>query len=251
MKVIGIMSQKGGVGKSTTSVNFCYELNQKGYKTLLIDMDAQSNTSDTMRCEINNAPTIYEVINGSVDLVSAIQRTDCGDVIPACNQLRDLEDQARSEDISIYILKEKFEDLRNYYDYIVIDTPPNMGFALYSAMIACDEIIIPMIADRYSIQGLIELYQAVVFVRENYNADLTIAGILLTKHSDRMVFARQVREFLENYTKDMGTKLFERAIRETIKVRESQTVKRPLKLYDAYCTAAFDYKAVVEEYLGE
>ena len=252
MKILAFTNEKGGVGKSTSAVNIAYLLQEKGYKVLLCDMDAQSNSSDTMRAQIDGALTMYEVLTDpNIKTSRAIQRTEFIDIIPACHALRDLESQARSNDISIHILKEKLSSLESYYDYIVIDSPPNLGFALYVTLIAADDIIIPMIADRYSIQGLLELYEAIEFIRENYNPDLNIAGILLTRHSDRMVFARKIRAYLEEFASDIGTKVFARAIRETIRVRESQTYKVPLIQSDPYGTATFDYRAVLEKYLGE
>ena len=124
-----------------------------------------------------------------------------------------------------------------------------MGIPLYSSMIASDAVIVPLVADRYSITGLIKLDQVIDFIKDNYNPGLKIAGLLLTRHSDRMIFTRQMREQIESVAETLDTIVFETAIRETIRVKESQTIRVPLQEYAPDCTAARDYEDVINEFL--
>lgn len=254
MYTIAICSQKGGVGKSTTALTLGYGLAKRGYRTLLCDMDMQCNVTDTVRA--NNSEkvsTIYDIIlaDGKAVTEKAVQETEYQNLymIPGHPSMENLEGIVRQKGINATVVKTSLQRVSSRFDYCVIDCPPGMGIPLYSSMIAADSIIVPLVADRYSILGLIKLDQVIEFIKENYNPSLRIAGILLTRHSDRMVFTRQMREQIESVAETLGTIVFERAIRETVKVKESQTIRVPLQEYAPYSTACMDYDAVIDEFI--
>lgn len=249
MKTIVLCNEKGGVGKSTTACFLSQELRIRGYKVLLCDCDPQGNTSDTMKSDSEHVG-VYELFTKpQIESLRAVQKVEYGYLIAGDHRLRDLEETARAENISIYTLRNKLSELSSYFDYCVIDTPPNLGFLLLSSLTAGNTSVIPMACDRYSIQGLLELYEAITMVQEEYNSDLQISGILLTKYSDRAKFSQQVRGFIEDLANDMGTKVFAQTIRNSIRVQEAQTMNVPLQVWDKSGKCTEDYRKFVDEFL--
>lgn len=253
-KIISVANQKGGVGKTTTAQAMTAILQSKGFKTLIIDMDLQCNTTDTYRGEFDGIATLYDVIVNidSISAFAAIQTTDYGDII-ANDPLMIEADKIISENKKgVGILKSKLDALKkkDIYDYIIIDTNPFINKSLYSALVASDEVLIPTEADRYSIQGLARLKQTIDNVRIKHNPDLKIAGLLLTKFNPRARLSKEVKAGLEDVAKMYDTILFNTTIRSSQKVRDSQSVRKTLIGYAPKSTAAEDYVNFVDEYLG-
>lgn len=254
-KTYVIANQKGGIGKTTTATTLAGIL-ARNYKTLLIDADPQGNSTATYQAVIENQSTLYDVMVDSdkIPLKEAIQHMDNGDIVASDPLLSKAEKMLDGDVEGLYRLSDAIDEMiesdksdNTGYDYIVIDTAPSLSVVLYNSLIAADEVIIPVTADAYSIQGLRQLYDTIKAVKKRQNPKLKIAGLLLVKYSGRSNLEKTVLEDLTNIAAEMGTKLFETKIRECIKTKEAQTAKKLLTQYAPNCTTMQDYDAFVEE----
>ena len=253
MRVITIANQKGGIGKTTTATCVSSILNAMGHKTLLIDMDVQCNSTDTYRAETEGVATLYDLIldDNPCSLEEAIQHTESGDIIAGDPQLMHADMKLSMQADAFFKLADALEKVEGY-DFIVIDTNPAVNVLLHNALVASDEVIIPITADRYAVKGLAQLTETIAAVKRRLNPKLNIAGLLLVKYNERTVLNRDIREGLEESAKMAGTKLFDTYIRESIKCRESQTRRMTLIAYAPKCTTETDYEAFVNnELLGK
>lgn len=248
-KTLAIINQKGGVGKSTTAEALAAGLSLKGYKTLSIDLDAQSNMTYTAGAKTDGA-TALGVLTGEVDIAAAIQHTDSGDIIAASKALAGA-DAFITNTGKEYRLKEALEPTRAEYDFIIVDTPPALGILTINALTACDSVIIPAQADIYSIQGIEQLAETMKPVKKYTNPALTIEGILLTRYSPRSVLSREVAELAEKIAAKLGTKLFKATIREAVAVKEAQISQQSLYSYAPKAKVTEDYNRFIAELLGE
>lgn len=248
-KTLAIINQKGGVGKSTTAEALAAGLSLKGYKTLSIDLDAQSNMTYTAGAKTDGA-TALGVLTGEVDIAAAIQHTDSGDIIAASKALAGA-DAFITNTGKEYRLKEALEPIRAEYDFIIVDTPPALGILTINALTACDSVIIPAQADIYSIQGIEQLAETMKPVKKYTNPALTIEGILLTRYSPRSVLSREVAELAEKIAAKLGTKLFKATIREAVAVKEAQISQQSLYSYAPKAKVTEDYSRFIAELLGE
>lgn len=248
-KTLAIINQKGGVGKSTTAEALAAGLSLKGYKTLSIDLDAQSNMTYTAGAKTDGA-TALGVLTGEVDIAAAIQHTDSVDIIAASKALAGA-DAFITNTGKEYRLKEALEPIRAEYDFIIVDTPPALGILTINALTACDSVIIPAQADIYSIQGIEQLAETMKPVKKYTNPALTIEGILLTRYSPRSVLSREVAELAEKIAAKLGTKLFKATIREAVAVKEAQISQQSLYSYAPKAKVTEDYSRFIAELLGE
>ena len=248
-KTLAIINQKGGVGKSTTAEALAAGLSLKGYKTLSIDLDAQSNMTYTAGAKTDGA-TALGVLTGEVGIAAAIQHTDSGDIIAASKALAGA-DAFITNTGKEYRLKEALEPIRAEYDFIIVDTPPALGILTINSLTACDSVIIPAQADIYSIQGIEQLAETMKPVKKYTNPALTIEGILLTRYSPRSVLSREVAELAEKIAAKLGTKLFKATIREAVAVKEAQISQQSLYSYAPKAKVTEDYSRFIAELLGE
>ena len=246
---IAVIKQKGGVGKSTTSNAIGAGLFQRGYKVLFIDLDAQGNLSYSMKCE-NKPLSSLEVLTGTATAREATLTTPQGDIIPASPALASA-DTIITDTGREYRLKEALEPLKEVYDYIIIDTPPALGTLTINALTACDSVIIPAQADIYSLQGIGQLNQTIQTVKRYCNKGLTIKGIVITRYSPRAVLTRDMTDLLEDTAKQLNTKVFTSRIRECIALKEAQASQTDIFTYNPRSNAGIDYKALLEEMIGE
>lgn len=249
MKIIAVINQKGGVGKSTTAEALTAGLLLKGYSCLAIDLDAQGNFSYTAGAKTEGVPTVLEVLTGEVTARKAIQHLQGGDVISANKALAGADAFINSTGKE-YKLKEALEELQGEYQYIVIDTPPALGILTVNALTACHSIIIPAQADIYSLQGIEKLAETIKPVKKYCNPSIFIEGILLTRYSPRSVLSRDVAEIAEKLADKLGTKVFNTTIREAIAVKEAQISQQSLFEYAPKAKVTEDYRAFIEELLG-
>ncbi|MBO5488747.1 MAG: ParA family protein [Eubacterium sp.] len=242
-----VANQKGGIGKSTTATTLAGILGQKG-KTLLIDADPQGNTTSTYEAVIEDQATLYDVMVDSdkLPLEDAIQHMENGDIVASDPLLSKAEKMLDGDVEGLYRLKDAIDELDGY-EYIVIDTAPSLNVILYNCLIAADQVIIPVTADAYSMQGLNQLYDTIKAVQRRQNPKLKVAGLLLVKYAGRSNLERQVAEKLQEQATQMGTKLFDAKIRECVKTKEAQEKKKILIDYAPKCTTALDYMAFVDE----
>jgi len=249
VKIIAVINQKGGVGKSTTAEALTAGLLLKGYTCLAIDLDAQGNLSYTAGAKTEGVPTVLEVLTGEATAREAIQHLQGGDVIAANKSLAGADAFINSTGKE-YKLKEALEELQGEYQYIIIDTPPALGILTVNALTACHSIIIPAQADIYSLQGIEKLAETIKPVKKYCNPSIFIEGILLTRYSPRSVLSREVAEIAGKLADKLGTKVFKTTIREAIAVKEAQISQQSLFEYAPKAKVAEDYRAFIEELLG-
>ncbi len=251
MKIIVVANSKGGIGKSTTACALASILNKRGLKSLLIDADQQANSSDTYHTKIEGEATLYDVLlEDHIPVSEAVQHTEAGDIVAADPLLREADAKLSSDPEGLYRMANALEGLKGY-DYVVIDTAPAINWTLRNCLISADEVIIPITADRYGVQGLSQLSETIAAIKKRNNNKLKIAGLLLVKYNPRTNLSKDVYETLEKIAKEMGTKLFETTIRDATKVKEAQTVRKNLIDYAEKSNVALDYEEFVNELIGE
>jgi chromosome partitioning protein len=247
-QIITIANQKGGVAKSTTANAMTTGLSFKGYKTLAVDSDPQSNLTYAMGADENKAG-VYELLKGDIDPLEAVQRPKQGDIISGSLMLAGA-DMEFSDTGREYLLSEALEPLKAIYDYIVIDSPPTLGILTINALTAAHDLIIPMGADAFSLQGLAQLNATINKVKKHCNPSLNIAGILITRYSGRAILSQELRETIETKAaRAVGTNVFESVIREGIAIKEMQTQQTSLFTVAPKSNVATDYLNFIDEYL--
>jgi len=239
MKTIAIASQKGGVGKTTTALELYDCLKVAGKSCLFIDLDQQCNATSTLANFPDNCNTIYDVLKKNCVAKQALQ----GDIIPGNPLLASIEYELSSVIGGALRLKQALAGLD--YDYCIIDTPPNLGIYLISALIAATDVIIPVKADVFSIEGLSNILTTVNEVKENFNQSLNIMGILLTNYDQRRELDRKIWNTL-HYTK-IDYPVFNTKVRVCQDITKSWNSKQLLSEYNPKCKAYEDYSKLVKE----
>ena len=242
-----IMNKKGGVSKTTTAMNLGADLAKKGNSVLYIDMDSQTNLSTFAQAD-TEGKNILGVLLEQISIDEAIQHTPFGDIVAGAANLSGA-DTIITETGKEYRLQEAIEQMEAPYDYLIIDTPPSLDVLTINAMTASDWVIIPAQADIFSRDGFIQLSKAIDKTRKYCNPNLKIAGILLTRYSDRNVLSRNFKEVFTDITKKMNTILFNSSIRECVAIREAQVVRKSIFDYDKKCNGSKDYSDFVDELL--
>jgi chromosome partitioning protein len=248
MKIITVTNQKGGVGKTTTAHALSTGLHSRGFKTLIIDLDPQSNITYVMGVE-QPEYTIYDLFNGESEPQKAVKSTDQGDIIPGSLFLAGA-DMEYTKPGREYILKEITEKLEHDYNYIIIDTPPALGILTTNALTASNSLIIPMGADIFSLQGLGQLKGLIDNVRKYCNKNLEIEGLLITKYNNRTVLNRELKEVMEDAATKLNTKVFNTVIREGVAIRESQALQTNIFENSPKANVTLDYNSFIDELLG-
>ena len=245
---ITITNQKGGVGKTTTAHALSTGLTHRGYKTLVVDTDPQGNLTYTMNADETTAG-VYDILKGNITAPKAIQHTEQGDIISG-NLMLSGADMEFMETGREYLLKEALQPLKTLYDFIIIDSPPTLGILTINALTAANDLIIPMGADAYSLQGLAQLNATISKVKKHCNPTLNIAGLLITKYNGRSVLSRELRETIENKAAHaVNASVFQTIIREGIAIKEAQTQQRSIYKSAPKSNAVKDCLAFVDEYL--
>ena len=247
MKIIAVSNQKGGVGKTTTATSLAYGLKTKGKSVLLVDCDPQGNSSDTYQAiTADGYPTLSDLLYTEENVEECIQHTPVGDILAADPVLEDAEKHLKGI-AGYYRLKKRLEPLCEKYDYIVIDTPPNLGILLQNALIAADGVIVPVTCGRYALQGMARFSETILEVQSQPNPGLRILGLLLVKYDSRTRLSKEIVDGLPSVAGSLGTGVFDTKIRYTVKLEESQATRTPLQDYAPNCTAAQDYMTFIEE----
>ena len=256
-KIITIANVKGGVGKTTTTINMASVLNREGHKTLVIDGDPSANTTNTFRAKIQDVATLYDVLlereRNRIPIQEAVQHTEIGDIV-AGDLLMSEAEVNLSQDSSSDIFR--FQDVLeasdiSEYEYILIDTQGAINQLLRCFLAGSDEILIPLEADTYAADGLVQMKRVVDQVKKRINPNLKIAGILLTKCQERTNLDRDTKEQLTMWAAKNNTIIYDTFIRSTIKVKEAVAMHSSIIDYALNSTAGTDYYDFVEEYLSK
>ncbi|MDR2457557.1 MAG: ParA family protein [Clostridiales Family XIII bacterium] len=252
--VLSIINQKGGVGKTTTAVNLSACLADLGYKTLLVDADPQGNASLSLGYKTTEREkSLSELILSdpkTIDYSRYIIPTNFPnfDLIISCQDLYTLDIFCSNIEKREFLIKNRIENLKNIYDFIIFDAPPNLGTLTVNLMTASQTMIVPLKADYLSLQGLAILLGAYKSMRAFLNPKLTICGILLTMYSNTANISKEVVENLKNYIGDI---VFNTYIPQNVKLAECPSHQLPIIKYDPKCVGSIKYKEFTEEFLAK
>ena len=245
-KSISIINQKGGVGKTTTAVNLAAFLADKGYKTMLVDADSQGNATSGLSKDAAFEETLYDVLLDDVSIEEAVVKTDIKklSILPASIDLAGAEIEMVSMEKREFLMKRKLDQVRDKYDFILIDCPPSLGLMTLNALVASQEILIPIQAEFYALEGLSQLVKTVQVVTRKLNPGLSILGILLTMFDGRTNLSLQVAKEKKKY---FGNKVFRTVIPRSVKLSEAPSFGEPILTYAPKSKGAEAYKKLCRE----
>jgi chromosome partitioning protein len=246
-KIIALANQKGGVGKTTSSINLAASLAVLEYKTLLVDADPQANATSGIGFDPRNVKnSIYECIINDVDPHEAIIKTDTPnlDLLPAHIDLVGAEIEMINLDNREYKMKGVFNKIRDEYDFIIIDCSPSLGLITINALTAADSVIIPVQCEYFALEGLGKLLNTVKIVQNRLNPQLEIEGILLTMYDVRLRLSNQVVEEVRTHFEDM---VFDTIIQRNTRLSEAPSFGVSVIMHDATCKGAINYLNLARE----
>ena len=245
-KIIAVANQKGGVGKTTSCVNLCAALHAMGRRVLLVDCDPQGNASSGMGVPKASRPNTYDILINETAAVDCIRHTDYSDVIPTGKELAAASVELIGTDKREFVLKNALMTLFTDYDYIFIDCPPSLELLTINALVAADSVLIPMQCEYYALEGLSQLMITIRKIKQLYNPDLEICGILITMFNGRLILTMQVISELKKYYAD---KLFKTPVSRNVKLSEAPSFGKPVYYHDKSSKGANEYLEVAKELL--
>ena len=249
-KTIAIANQKGGVGKTTTSINLSASLAAKGKKVLVIDTDPQGNTTSGFGVEKNDLDnTVYELMLSECSIKECILNDviDGVSIIPSNVNLAAAEIELIGVDRKEYILKREGEWIKDSFDYIIIDCPPSLSMLTINAMTTADTVLVPIQCEYYALEGLSQLIHTINLVKERLNPDLDIEGVVFTMYDSRTNLSMQV---VENVKSNLSQKVFQTLIPRNIRLAEAPSYGMPINAYDPKSAGAEAYMQLAEEVIN-
>jgi len=255
-KIISIINQKGGVGKTTTVINLAAGLSMKGKKILVIDLDPQGNATTGLGLSntIDSDKTIYNVLNGNKKISEVIQPTTFENLnlIISNVDLSGLEVETADDSRRAFKLKDELASILNdsiaSYDYILIDCPPSLSLLTIMALVASDELVVPLQTEFFALEGLTQLMKTIERIKLNLNTSLEIRGILLTMYDKRNKLSSQVEMEARNYFKD---KVYNSAVPRNVRLSEAPSHGMPVLIYDKNCPGSKAYFSFTDEFLNQ
>ncbi|MFH1830665.1 MAG: ParA family protein [Pseudomonadota bacterium] len=249
-EIIAICNQKGGVGKTTTAINLSAALAAAEKKTLLVDLDAQGNSTTGLGFDKHRIQhSIYNVLTGEVDISTVQMDTELGflKMIPSNTALVGAEVELVGFVSRETCLKKYLETVHHNFDYIIIDCPPSLGLLTLNALVASDSVLIPVQCEYYAMEGIADLQRTIQLVKGGLNKDLRIRGIILTMFDARNNLSRQVQSEIRNHFKDA---VFQVVIPRNVRLSEAPSHGKPILLYDVTSKGAQSYFELAKEVLA-
>ena len=248
-KIIAITNQKGGVGKTTTSVNLSAALAEAGKKVLMVDLDPQGNTTSGLGCRVDGRHSVYDAMMGGVPLEDCVQKTGVKKLRLAGSDIRlaGAEVELVSVNDREFYLKRLLGPVRDDYDYVLIDCPPSLSLLTLNALAAADSVLIPIQCEYYALEGVTALMNTINRVKRTFNPHLEIEGVLLTMLDGRTNLGLQV---VDQVKKHFRKAVFATTIPRNVRLGEAPSHGEPICLYDPRSTGAMAYEALAREVLA-
>ena len=247
-KIVAIVNQKGGVGKTTTCVNLTSSLKEKGKRVLLCDFDPQANSTSGMGVDKTVSHGVYDVLIDAVPAQEAITSTRYGDVMPSNKALAGAGVEMIDMENREFLLKQALDVLSPNYDFILIDCPPSLELLTVNALCAANSLIVPVQGEYFALEGLSDLMHTVRMVRRNLNPSLELEGVLLTMFDGRTNLALQVAEEVKRY---FPGKVYATVIPRNVRLSEAPSHGKPINYYDRVSRGAEAYSNLANEFLKQ
>ena len=256
-KTITVTNQKGGTGKTSTSLFISYGLAFKGYKVLLIDLDSQADASFSTGISYDESKTSLEVVLKDISIQDAAipiptEEKAKLDLVPASSNLASLDIQLVKRQLidAQYNLSEALKPVEGKYDFIIIDTPPAISMAVLNALTASDFVVVPTQADIYSLKGLGKLAGTIASIKKHSNPSIEVSGILIGRYNYRTNFTKAITSMLQETSQRLNTKVFDTKIREAIAIKEAQGERTNIFDYAPKAKVTNDINHFIDELLG-
>ena len=247
-KIVAIVNQKGGVGKTTTCVNLTSALHEAGKRVLLCDFDPQANATSGMGVDKSVSQGIYDVLINRADVRASIVRTRYGAVLPSSKALAGAGIEMIGREGREFLLKNALQQVSPDYDFILIDCPPSLELLTLNALCAADSLLVPVQSEYFALEGLSDLMSTVRIVRRALNPALELEGVLLTMYDGRTNLAMQVAEEVKRY---FPGKVYATVIPRNVRLSEAPSHGKPINAYDRTCRGADAYGAFAAEFLSK
>jgi chromosome partitioning protein len=247
MITISVANQKGGVGKTTTAIQLAYNINQKGNRVLLIDLDPQANASsvflDASPNSLKTEETVYVILKDKEDPKRIIKKTKWENLylIPSSLALSEVEPLLTGNVDGFFRLQDSLEDVRSEFDFIIIDNPPNLGMITLNALLCSDFVVIPLQAAKFSLDGIRVILETIETLNKKFRTKIKILGALMTMYDDRTTISKAMIEEMKKYLP-----VFDGYISRSVVVEESHLMKEPLSLYAPKSKVALQYQTITE-----
>ncbi len=251
-KIVSFSNQKGGVGKTTTCVNMAAYIAATGKKVLLVDIDPQGNATTGLGFSKSSLKkSVYNVLIDDEERASEnILKTEAEglDLLPSNIDLAGAEVELVYKRKREMILKTKLAEVKDSYDYIMIDCPPSLGLLTINALAAADSVIIPIQSEYYALEGLSQLMNSITLVKQHLNPALDVDGVVLTMYDSRSLISKQIADEIRKF---FTRRVFEIVVPRNIRLVEASSYGKPIMLHDPKCAGARAYRALTQEYLDK
>lgn len=250
MKVISIFNQKGGVGKTTTSINLGSYLAMQGYKVLNIDIDPQGNTTSGLGFDKKNINlSVYDLLTSDISIEEVIKKSELVDnffIVPSTMELAGAEVELIGKSNRENILKSKISKIQEKFDFVFLDCPPSLGLLTINALTSSDSVLIPIQCEFYALEGVGQLMNTIQLVKKSLNKELQIEGVIMSMYDGRTKLSNEVVSEVKKYFKDS---VYNTTIPRNIRLAESPSFGLPIMLYDDKCKGAEAYENLAQEFL--